>query len=552
MRGLRQAGSKSGEPSRRTILAFAGGLVASASLLAIPILERFGWFSAGAFKRQLVVPPLVTGTTRSDGSRFIDLTVSSGHAELIDGVMSLILCYNGTSPGPTLVVRRGTAVTIRIKNRLQEATTVHWHGAHVPGILDGGPHNAIAAGDVFEANLVFEQAGATLWYHPHPMGRTGPQVYGGLAGFLLIEDGEDEKLGLPHSYGVDDLPLVIQDRRFDASGQLLYRTSPGDMMCMKGNRFLVNGREQPFVSVPAQWVRLRLINGSNARLYNFGFADGRPFHVIAGDGGLLQHPVAMNTLLLAPAERAEIMIDLSLDRSRSVVLRHVGVMGLSGLSTMPTDFDNYDFTGVDLLKLNVGPRLAVSGTLPSKLASLPAPDIAGAVARSFVMSDKIDMSQSKALPAAVSDLAIAEKMGVPICMNVNSASPSDKSAGLASSRNSMTDAGMFLINGKAMDLTRIDEAVRLGTKEIWEIQNSSHTAHPFHFHGTSFRIIARNGAAPAAHEAGFKDVVLVLTNETVRVAAQFGQPADKTTPFMFHCHNLEHEDDGMMGQFTVT
>ena len=552
MGSLRKGRSRGEALSRRDILTFAGGMVAVAAFLTAPLLKYFGWLSSGTFKRQLVVPPLVGGMAGSDGTHFINLRVSTGHAELIDGVRTRILCYNDASPGPTLAVRRGTAVTIRIENSLREATTIHWHGAHLPGARDGGPHNPIAAHAVLETNLVFEQAGATLWYHPHPMGRTGPQVYGGLAGLLLLQDGEDERLGLPHHYGVDDFPLIIQDRRLDTSGQLLYRTSPSDMMGMKGNCFLVNGRQKPFVHVPAQWVRLRLINGSNARLYNFGFADGRAFHVIAGDGGLLQDPVVMNTLLLAPAERAEIMVDLSLDLGRHLILRHLGVMELSGLSTMPTDFDNYDFTGVDLLKLKVGPKLNVSGTLPSKLADLPRPDVAGAAIRNFIMSDTIDMSASKAPSEVVSDLAFAEKMGFPICLKGNGTVPSDTPSGLASSGTAMTGTGMFLINGKTMDLERIDQAVRLGTQEIWEIQNLSHMAHPFHIHGTSFRIIARNGVVPPDHEDGFKDVVLVLTNETVRVAVQFGQIADKAAPYMFHCHNLEHGDDGMMGQFTVT
>ena len=552
MGSMREAPSKPVGPSRRTILTVAGGVIANASLLAIPILNHFGWLSGGAFTRELVMPPIVTGTLRSDGSQLINLAVASGHAELIDGAVSLMLGYNGISPGPTLVVRRGSAVTIRIQNRLQEATTVHWHGAHVPGILDGGPHNAIAAGGVLETNLVLEQPGATLWYHPHAMGRTGPQVYGGLSGLLLVADGEDERLGLPHHYGVDDLPLIVQDRRFDATGQLVYLTSPADMMGMKGNRFLVNGREQPFVHVPAQWIRLRLINGSNARLYNFGFADGRSFHVIASDGGLLPHPVAMNTLLLAPAERAEIMVDLSHDLGQKVILRHVGVMELSGLSSMPTDFDNYDMTGVDLLQLKVGPRLAAVGALRLTIANLPMPDVGGAATRRFVLGDRMDMSQSKPPQAADSDLAMAENLGIPICVNMNGASPSEKTVGLASRSTSMMDNGMFLINGKAMDLKRIDEAVRLGTKEIWEIHNLSHMAHPFHFHGTSFRIITRDGVAPPAHETGFKDVVLVRTNETVRLATQFNHPANKAAPYMFHCHTLEHEDEGMMGQFTVT
>lgn len=474
------------------------------------------------YTRSLVVPEQITGTPTADGSLRYDLSIGTAKAELLPGLETPVLAYNGSVPGPTLRVPRGKKLHMHITNQLEETTTVHWHGAHVPAAQDGGAHNLIAVGGFLDNHFALDQPGASLWYHPHPDGRTGRQVYAGLAGMLLVDDGEDAKLGLPTRYGIDDLPIIIQDRKITANGELDYLPNMMDAMGMKGDHLLVNGRERPFVEVPAGWVRLRVLNGSNARLYTLGFADGRNFHVIAGDASLLAAPVAMTRLLLAPAERAELMVDVSGDKGKTLELMNFGLAGMDRISSMSMDFDAIDANASGLMQLRVGPADGKGGTLPARLADLLAP-AATDTKRRFTLDD----SMAGMMSGGMQGMGNMRGMG------------------------DMKGMSMFLINGRAMDMDRIDQKVKLGATEIWEISSTGHMAHPFHFHGTSFRILARDGAPPPAHEQGFKDVVLVREKETVQVVARFDQPADANRPFMFHCHILEHEDAGMMGQFTV-
>ncbi|MBV1703093.1 MAG: multicopper oxidase domain-containing protein [Hyphomicrobiales bacterium] len=476
------------------------------------------------YSRALIVPAQLTGTPAADGSLRYDLEIGTAKAELLPGLVTPVLAYNGSVPGPTLRAPRGKKLHVHITNHLEETTTVHWHGAHVPAAQDGGTHNLIAVGGTLDNHFSLDQPGASLWYHPHPDGRTGAQVYAGLAGLLLVDDGEDAKLGLPTRYGIDDLPIILQDRKITASGELDYMPTMMDAMGMKGDHLLVNGRERPFVQVPAGWVRLRVLNGSNARLYTLGFADDRRFHVIAGDASLLAAPVAMTRLLLAPAERVELMVDVSNDSGKTLELMNYGLKGMDRLSSMAMDFDAIDAHASGLMQLRIGAADGKGGTLPAHLIDLPEP-LSTTTKRRFTLDDRM----GGMMGGGMGGMAGMAKMG--------------GMGGMAK--------GMFLINGQSMDMNRIDVKVKLGTTEIWEISNTAHMAHPFHFHGTSFRILSRNGAPPPAHEQGFKDVVLVRQDETVQVVARFDQPADADHPFMFHCHILEHEDAGMMGQFTV-
>ena len=246
---------------------------------------------ARPFQRSLPIPPQLRGDRR-DGVLHFALSAQAGASELVAGLRTPTWGYNGSMLGPALVVPRAQPVRVEVRNGLEQSTTLHWHGAIVPGASDGGPHSPIQAGGTQRVGFTLDQPGATLWFHPHPDTRTGAQAYAGLAGLLLVDDGVDRRLGLPHTWGVDDIPVIVQDRRIAADGTLLYMTSMHDLMGMKGDRFLVNGCEQPYVSVPAQHVRLRLLNGSNARIYNFAFDDGRAFQVVASDAGLLARPAA--------------------------------------------------------------------------------------------------------------------------------------------------------------------------------------------------------------------------------------------------------------------
>ncbi|WP_460890802.1 multicopper oxidase domain-containing protein, partial [Ramlibacter alkalitolerans] len=274
--------------------------------------------SAAQERPSLPVPPLQDlrpGTP-------VTLTARVGETEFFPGKPSPTAGYNRHLLGPTLRVRSGDEVTLNVRNELPEMTTVHWHGLLIPAAVDGGPHNEIAAGQTWKAELPVQQGASTCWYHPHPHGRTGLQVYGGLAGMLIVTDREEQALGLPSRYGVDDLPLILQDRVFDREQHLVYPR--GHMALMHGalgSVMLVNGVREPRAAVPAGLVRLRLLNGANARVYDLAFEDGRTFHWIGTEGGLLREPVALQRIALAPGQRAELLVDFGDARPAVLVNR---------------------------------------------------------------------------------------------------------------------------------------------------------------------------------------------------------------------------------------
>ncbi len=502
--------------------------------------------AAAPLRRALPIPPRLRGHPLPDGTLGYQLRVGTGTSELLAGLRTPTWGYNGALLGPALVVPRGQSVRISVRNGLHQSTSVHWHGAHAPGDMDGGPHSPIAAGATAEVHFALDQPAATLWYHPHVHGRTGPQVYAGLAGLLLIDDGVDRRLGLPHRWGVDDIPLIVQDRRIDADGTLLYMNAMMDMMGMKGDRFLVNGVEGPYVDVPAQQVRLRLLNGSNARLYNFAFADGRAFHVVASDGGLLARPVELRSLLLAPAERAEIVVDLTRDQGRAVVLGSDSGRVIPDLG-MPMGTDAFDARGFALLELRVGSPSGRAARLPGSLVPLPTLDTSRPARRFSLQGMMGSMGGGGMMGGGMMGGGMMGMMGGRTIRNMVSAAsgPGGMDMGVGG-------RDVFSINHAFMDMAVINQRVRLGDTEVWEVRNDAPMAHPFHVHGTSFRILEREGLPPLEHERGWKDVVLVAPNETVRLIMHFGQPAGPGHPFMYHCHVLEHEDNGMMGQFSVT
>ena len=453
---------------------------------------------------------------RLEGSSF-QLNMQLGQKEFLPGLQTLTKGYNGDYLGPTLVVRSGSNVTLDVTNGIGVNTTTHWHGMHVPAVMDGGPHQTIAPGQTWTASFTVLNRASTYWYHPHyhaalgqgaifdPEG-TGYQVYEGLAGMLIVEDSTSDTLPLPRSYGEDDIPLILQDRRFQASDALEHFPSDfnaaTDPALRKGGHFLVNGVEDPVLDVGAQVVRFRVLNGSNARVYNLGFDDDRIFQQIVSDGGFLEAPVPLSRLVLAPAERAEILVGLGNDEGRTLTLRSFN--GGNGTTFVPFQLqDQWDTADFDLVDIRVG-------------AATP-----GAV---------------RALPGALAAVA-----RIPESEAVNAGSP----------RPFELNANPFGINGKRMDMAIIDQRISVGDTEVWEITNPNNQAHPFHVHGDSFQILSRDGSLPPTHELGWKDVVLVRPFETVRIIKRFHDHADPVSPYMFHCHILEHEDVGMMGQFVV-
>lgn len=519
---------------RQTLKWLAAGATMAAAPAIVSQAARAGlpWrLNPAAFRRPLAIPAQMHGQPGPAGLRQYALRLQQGSSELVAGLKTRTWGFNGPMLGPTLRIPQGQPVHIRIDNTLDQPSTVHWHGAHVPGVMDGGPQSVIDPGATQDIHYTLDQPGGTLWYHPHLDTYTGGQVYAGLAGLLLLDDGQDRRLGLPHRYGVNDIPVVLQDRRLDEQGQLLYMDQSGDVMGMKGNRFLVNGVEQPYVQVGADWLRLRLLNGSNARFYNLAFEDGRDFYVIAGDAGLLPEPARRQTLLLAAGERVEIMVDLKRDRGKRLRLCSHSSRVVPQLYKLAMAVDAADKQDFALLELRVGSALGQFTVLPDQLA--PKPEL-----------DKPDKTRNLVMTGMVGTELLDRLTDGQPYKGRPSRGPGQMSAGVGGHE-------LFAIDGQYMDMDKINLRVKQGHVERWLVTNPSMMAHPFHIHGTSFVITARNGKPPEAHERGWKDVVNMRPGETVELLARFDQAADEAYPYMYHCHILEHEDNGMMGQFTV-
>ena len=256
----------------------------------------------------LPIPQILDVSGATDAA----LEAIRGTGSFVEGGAARTLGYSQPCLGPVLRMRRGEIARPVLRNRLDMPVTAHWHGAHVPGALDGGPQLAVAPGSSWAPELEIDQPAAPLWYHSHLHGQTGPQVYHGLSGMMIVEDPGAQNPGLPSAWGVDDIPVIIEDRWFGRGGELAYDLDmPTVMHGFQGDTILVNGAVQPNASVARGLVRLRLLNGSNARIYTLKLEDGRGLHQIASDGGFLPAPVARDALVLAPAERAEIVVDLS-------------------------------------------------------------------------------------------------------------------------------------------------------------------------------------------------------------------------------------------------
>ncbi|MFK7986064.1 MAG: multicopper oxidase family protein [Sandaracinaceae bacterium] len=465
----------------------------------------------------LAFPPLEEGTM-TGGVRRFGLTMAAGTTQFFEGVDTTTAGYNGSFLGPALQMRRGESVEIAVENQLGRVTTTHWHGMHVPAAMDGGPHQPILDGETWTAAFTVDNAASLCWYHPHAMGdpsqpqATSAQVWTGLAGLIWVRDDESDALALPSTYGVDDLPLVLMDREFTDAGQLAPLAVPSDAMGVrKGGVFLVNGVPSPRHETHAQRIRVRVLNGSNARIYNLALIDAagedREFQVIGSDGGLLERPVPLRRLVLSPGERAELVFDFAADERQSLRLVSKNLELSNSLYAGNFIADAYDDLENRLVTFEVGAATDNPiQTLPSALATLETfEESAAARTRQF-------------------------DLNVP------------------------NGEGLHPINGMAMDISRTDFSVPLDDIEIWEIRNLTQMAHPFHIHGEPFRVLSRTGLAMDGvpeEETGLKDTTLVRSGEVVRVIRPFRDFADADGHFMYHCHILEHEDRGMMGQFTV-
>lgn len=480
--------------------------------------------TASVSLQRLNIPPQLTGTVRDGVSNF-DLNVQEGMSDFHPNAATPTIGINGHYLGPTLRLPRNSKVALHVRNALKEPTTLHWHGFHLPATEDGGPHQVIAPGAEWTAQFDVMQFAGTFWYHSHMMEAAGEQVYKGLAGMLIVDE-PDLPVELPSIYGVDDIPVIVQDRRFGSDGSLLYMNEYEDMvMGMHGDTILVNGTRDALFTATTRLVRLRLLNASNARTYTFALSDNREFYQIASDGGLLSAPVVLTRLELAAAERAEILVELQ--AGEEVRLVNIGKTPTfpefpGAMSQMMRALDAQDF---DILTIQAQSQLADNGVLPGTLVSIyRLPAGAATNTRRFQLS-----------------------MG----SGMRSGQDRGPGRGMRNGQGGGHGGGNYFINGRGMAPDFINERIELNTTEIWELSNNSPMMHPFHVHNGQFQVLDRNGNPPPPNEIGWKDTVKVAPGELVRIIMRFTDFANPDAPYMYHCHILEHEDRGMMGQFVV-
>ncbi len=478
---------------------------------------------SAAFGNAFAVPPLDQGQRQGKQVRFV-LNMQRGKVAFLPGRETPTLGINAPYSGPVLRVRTGDDVSLQVNNRTGEASILHWHGFRLPAVMDGGPHQSIPPGGSWTARFEVRQDASTCWYHSHQHNQTGQQVYRGLAGMFIIDDGQSSSLDIPSRYGVDDIPVIIQDRDFNADGSFRYiGMMPERMHGKHGSTMLVNGVVTPTLQAQSTLLRLRVLNGSNARIYKLAFHDNRAFQVIASDGGFLPQAATVRQLLLAPGERAELLVDVAdrkaivLKSLRGAIVTNSGMMG----GMMARMMGNMGFDQeLDILKIDA----SQAETSPHRRPQ--------ALIRPALLNPR-DAALSRPMQMSMGMMGGGMMMGG--MMN-------RRGGGMGS---------MFTINGKAFDMGRTDFQVKRDTPEIWEVSNDSPMQHPFHIHNVQFQVLDRNGRGVAAHETGLKDTVLVNPNETVRLLMAFRHYSDGRHPYMYHCHNLEHEDQGMMGQFVV-
>jgi blue copper oxidase len=458
------------------------------------------------FSTPLPIPKLIDAAKQGNA---VKLKVMSGRHAFVAGKPTRTYGYSAPVLGPVIRLRRGDEVEMTVENALDVVTTVHWHGLLVPGYNDGGPHQPIKPGDSWRPVLKIDQPAATLWFHPHAHHETARQTYMGLTGIMIVDDGSDVRLGLSRTFGIDDLPIILQDRSFDSDGSIGYDTHALEALEVvygaRGDTIIVNGAIAPVAKVPPGLVRLRLLNGTNAQNFELRFNDQRTFHVIASDAGFLSAPVAVTNLTISPAERFEILVDFA---DRKAVELETGPDEEMGLFGRVAADGSADY--VSVMRFEPTETTPMVRELPTRLVEPAAADSTSSVRRrQFIVNSGICTSRQQT--GAHKDMV-----------------------------------ALTGINGKTHDMARIDVETELGTTEIWEVVSIG-MAHPFHVHGASFRILSIEGAPPPAHLAGWKDVVLVEDKAELLVA--FNRPATREHPFMYHCHILEHEDAGLMGQY---
>ena len=376
------------------------------------------------FAVPLPIPQTLVPTSQDATTDYYTVTEKPANLSVIPGKTTPMWTYNGTWPGPVIKATSGRQVKLHVVNNLSFATTTHLHGAHVAPSSDGGPVDLVPAGQARDYVYPNNQSARTQWYHDHVKDDTGKNVYMGLAGLYLISDPQEQALNLPS--GAYDVPLVIQDRTFNADGTLAYAPTSSDYRTgLMGDTLFVNGAAQPYFQVATHKYRFRILNGSNARYYTFSLSNGATMTQISTEAGLLSKPYSQSSITLAPAERADVIVDFgNVPVGTSVSLRNNS--GWNGAT--------------DIMRFDITNPVSDTSTVPATLRPFtPLSASAVSVRRTFTIAES---------------------------------------------------NGMWTFNGKMYDPNRIDANVALGATEEWTFQNRSGQDHPIHMHDINFQVVS--------------------------------------------------------------
>ena len=468
-------------------------------------------------------------------------------AELIKGETSFLQKIPHSYLGPIIRVKPQQKIRIRFNNELSDESIIHWHGLHVPHEMDGHPIHVIKNGEQYIYEFVVDNRPGTYWFHPHPHGQTGPQVYKGLAGLFIVEDDRDD---LPSEEF--EVPIVIQDRRFDSSNQLVYleNNMMDRMIGFLGDEIIINGASNTSMKVKKGTYRFRVLNGSNSRIYKLAWSDGADLTIIGNDGGLLSKPTDKPYMMLSPGERIEVWRDFSSEETNQQI-------SLNSLT-----FDSGTMMGM----MGGGRR---GGMMRGR----------GMMQGRGMMDDERNLSDSyidNGEALALYDFVVSDQEGEKLTLptEFESIEQFDLSEAVNQSSPRRFDFHFqrmeWLINGRTFEMTEVAEweKVKLNTTELWQFINSGSgrgmmgnmmkMPHPVHIHGLQFQIIDRdisqvspsvwNSMKDGFIDEGWQDTFLLLPDMSVTVALRF---EDFTGLFIYHCHNLEHEDMGMMRNYEV-
>jgi blue copper oxidase len=452
--------------------------------------------------QNLWIPDTLSGTS-------FNLTIKDTIKQLRTGNQTITGGINNNFWGPTLFINKGDVVHMNVRNNLNDSTTIHWHGMHLPAVMDGGPHQVIPPGTLWQPYWEMKNQAGTYWYHPHLHEMSTEHMNKGIGGFMIVRDAEEAALAIPRTYGVDDIPLMLTSRRYNANNQFVStNVAYGDYM-------LTNGTPNAQISLPKQFVRLRILNAEIERGYDLGFSDNRTFYIIGNDGGLLNAPVAATRVKLMVGERVEILVNLGNDA--------VGAT-------------------LDLKAYNSGQAFGFPGGEPATAGQFGS------------LLNNIDFPVLRINVAATNANAITSVPTTLVNNTYWTAADATVSRTLTVTGGQPgPNATPFAFDNKIFDLSYINKTLNLNDIEKWTITNSNVFGHTFHIHDVEFKIVARNGSAAAvgAHESGWKDVLYLPRSENATFVARFDDYADPIHPFMYHCHFSNHEDGGMMGQFVV-